>query len=164
MEHHPLHVRKVKLSFGNFILRFFFTSVFKQGMTILTVTNGTVPGTKTKHITHYNLSMVEHACNPSTWVAEAKGSRVWGYTGICSKILSQKNTKMKKDKELERPESWDWWCQLPPSMHLDAINSTVAIWTDEPRWWWSQVKWECQRAASCNPGWNDDLAEIWMIS
>jgi hypothetical protein len=31
-----------------------------------------------------------HACNTSTWEAEAEGLQVWGQPGLCSETLIQK--------------------------------------------------------------------------
>jgi hypothetical protein len=52
--------------------------------------------------------MVVHAFNPSTWEAEAGGSRVPGQPELYSKTLSQKKKKKKKrkgkKKNINRPQ------------------------------------------------------------
>jgi hypothetical protein len=52
--------------------------------------------------------MVTHAYNSSTWVAEAGGSPVRGYSGLHSKSLSQRQKKKGKErtnyKELVRAQ------------------------------------------------------------
>jgi hypothetical protein len=41
----------------------------------------------------------EHSCNPSTWEAEAEGSRVRTLPGLHKETLSQKEKKKKKGGE-----------------------------------------------------------------